>query len=148
MLESFRLPDGQNLIKASIQFFHQQPLIWAKVCQLNSLIQPCSFICFYVRLNSIDLGATHSIGAPLQIYPLFENGFRAHRGQSIEDNDKESARLYSDFAKVAAKNPMSWNYGKVAETEESIGAVTKRNRMICFPCKIHSRLHLSILTKT
>ena len=29
-----------------------------------------------------DLGAVHSIGAPIQVYPLFENGFRAHRHQS------------------------------------------------------------------
>jgi acetyl-CoA acetyltransferase len=48
-------------------------------------------------------------------------------------NNKESAQLYAAFAKVAAQNPQAWNYGKPAETEESIGRVTKRNRMICFP---------------
>jgi len=41
--------------------------------------------------------------------------------------------LYAEFAKVAEQNPLAWNYGK-AETEETIGTVTKRNRMICFPC--------------
>ncbi|RQM07246.1 hypothetical protein DH86_00000937, partial [Scytalidium sp. 3C] len=60
------------------------------------------------------------------------NGFRAHRGQSIEENNKESARLYAEFAKVAERNPQAWNYGS-SQTEETIGTVTKRNRMICFP---------------
>lgn len=80
-----------------------------------------------------DIGAMHSIGAPIQVYPLFENAFRAHRGQSIAENHEESAELYADFAKVAEKQPYAWNYGKVA-TKEDIGTVTKRNRMICFPC--------------
>ncbi|KIW78740.1 hypothetical protein Z517_08579 [Fonsecaea pedrosoi CBS 271.37] len=80
-----------------------------------------------------DLGAIHSIGAPIHIYPLFENGFRAHRGQSIPDNHEESSQLYAEFAKVAEKSPYSWNYGKPAPTKEVIGTVTKRNRMICLP---------------
>ena len=81
------------------------------------------------------VGTTHSIGLPVHVYPLYENAFRAHRGQSIAENNKESARLYAEFAKVAEKHPNAWNYGKPAETEETIGAVTKRNRMICFPCE-------------
>ena len=41
----------------------------------------------------LDLGATHHIGNPIQIYPLYENGFRAARGQSMVDNHKESAEV-------------------------------------------------------
>jgi hypothetical protein len=85
------------------------------------------------RELSSGVGAIHSIGAPIHVYPLFENGFRAHRDQSIEQNNKESAQLYAEFATVAAHNPQAWNYGKPAETAESIGRVTERNRMICFP---------------
>jgi hypothetical protein len=81
-----------------------------------------------------DLGAIHEIGAPIHIYPLFENGFRAHRRQTIKDNNRESAKLYADFAKVAEKNPYAWSYGKAA-SEEFIGTVSKENRMICVPCK-------------
>ncbi|KAL1960291.1 hypothetical protein VTO42DRAFT_8251 [Malbranchea cinnamomea] len=80
-----------------------------------------------------SVGSIHSIGLPIHVYPLYENGFRAHRGQSIAENNKESARLYAEFAKVAEKHPAAWNYGKPAETEESIGTVSKSNRMICFP---------------
>lgn len=83
----------------------------------------------------IDVGTLHSIGLPIHIYPLYENGFRAHRGQSVQDNHLESAKLYADFAKVAEKNPLAWNFGKPAASEEEIRTVQSRNRMICFPCE-------------
>jgi acetyl-CoA acetyltransferase len=81
-----------------------------------------------------DIGAVHSIGAPIHVYPLFENGFRAHRRQSIAKNHDESAQLYAEFARVAEKNPYAWNYGKPAATKDVIATVSKKNRMICFPC--------------
>jgi len=78
------------------------------------------------------------VGLPIHVYPLYENGLRAHRGQSILENNKESAKLYADFAKVAEKMPLAWNYGQLAATEEFIGTVSKKNRMICFPCESSS----------
>ena len=81
-----------------------------------------------------DLGSIHDIGAPIHVYPLFENGFRAHRKQSIRANNHESAKLYGRFAKIAESNPYAWNYGKEV-TEETIATVSKKNRMICFPCQ-------------
>ncbi|RFU25534.1 hypothetical protein B7463_g10817, partial [Scytalidium lignicola] len=100
---------------------------WAKVAQnVDSVFSPTT------RDLGQNLGAKHSIGAPIHVYPLYENGFRAHRGQSIEENNKESARLYAEFSKVAEKNSLAWNYGS-SQTEETIGTVTKKNRMICFP---------------
>lgn len=83
----------------------------------------------------LDIGGLHSVGAPIHIYPLYENGFRAHRGQSIKNNHEESSALYANFSKVATSNPYSWNYGNEVETSQSIGTVSKKNRMICFPCK-------------
>jgi len=74
------------------------------------------------------------VGLPIHVYPLYENAFRAHRGQSIQENNQESAELYAEFAKVAEKNPLAWNYGQPAATKEVIGTVSKKNRMICFPC--------------
>ena len=79
-------------------------------------------------------GPVHSIGTPIQVYPLYENGLRAHLGQSISENNQESAQLYAEFAKVAAQNPYAWSFGKETETKDSIGTVTRKNRMICFPC--------------
>jgi len=83
----------------------------------------------------LDLGTLHSVGLPIHVYPLYENAYRAHRGQSVKDNHKESAELYAKFAKVAEKNPLAWNYGQPAATEGVIGSVSKKNRMICFPCE-------------
>lgn len=80
------------------------------------------------------VGAKHKIGAPIQTYPLFENGLRAQRGQSLEDNNTESAKLYAEFAQVANKNPLAWNFPRNPETEETIGRVSSKNRMICSPC--------------
>ena len=84
--------------------------------------------------DDADLGATHSIGNPIHIYPLYENAFRAYRGQSIKDNNAESAQLYAEFAKVAEDNDYVWSKD-TAQTAEIIGTVSKRNRMICLPCK-------------
>jgi hypothetical protein len=92
-----------------------------------------------------DLGTRHSVGLPIHVYPLYENAFRAHRGQSIEDNNRESAELYADFAKVAEKNPLAWNYGQPAATQEVIGTVSKKNRMICFPCKYFQSKRMSLI---
>ncbi|KAL2070312.1 hypothetical protein VTL71DRAFT_13338 [Oculimacula yallundae] len=80
-----------------------------------------------------SIGTLHSVGLPMHVYPLYENAFRAHRSQSIQDNNEESAELYADFAKVAEANPLAWNYGKPAATKDIIGTVSKKNRMICFP---------------
>ncbi|KAI7183779.1 hypothetical protein KC363_g8036, partial [Hortaea werneckii] len=83
-----------------------------------------------------DLGSKHHIGNPIHIYPLYENGFRAYRNQSLRDNHAESAAMYADFAKIAAGNPYAWNYGAEPESAETIGSVSSsagRNRMICFP---------------
>lgn len=86
-----------------------------------------------IDLGQDNIGGIHSIGTPIQIYPLYENAFRAHRGQTPTENNDESATLYADFAQVAATNQYSWNHEKPPETKESIGVVSRKNRMICSP---------------
>ncbi|EXJ74649.1 uncharacterized protein A1O5_01342 [Cladophialophora psammophila CBS 110553] len=103
---------------------------WTKLDQkVDSVFSPTET---ELKSKAGTLASKYSIGAPIQVYPLYENAFRAHRGQSIQENQKESAQLYAEFAQVAKTNPLAWNYG-TAESEETIGTVTKRNRMICFP---------------
>lgn len=80
------------------------------------------------------LGAAHEIGVPVQIYPLFENGFRAHTGLSLKENHSQSAQLYASFAKVAQENEYSWNYGREAASADRLARADEKNRMICFPC--------------
>lgn len=94
------------------------------------------------------VGAKHTVGAPIQVYPLFENGLRAHRGQSLEDNNTESSKLYAEFAQVATKNPLAWNFPRTAETEDTIGRVSSRNRMICSPCTASQHTRYTKLTSS
>jgi hypothetical protein len=81
-----------------------------------------------------DLGAIHKIGAPIHVYPLYENAFRAHRGQSLKANHEESAKLYAEFSEVAKKNEYAWSHG-TSSSEEEIKTAGKKNRMICYPCR-------------
>lgn len=78
----------------------------------------------------------HSIGAPIHIYPLYEAAFRAKRRQTLRENNEESATLYAEFAKVAAQNHYSWNFGKPPLNKDQIGTVSPRNRLICSPCEL------------
>ncbi|MCJ1276724.1 hypothetical protein MMC21_004531 [Puttea exsequens] len=80
-----------------------------------------------------DLGSIHAIGLPIHIYPLYENAFRAQRKQSIEENNRESAQLYAEFAKIAARNKYAWNHDQLVPSEGRIATVTEGNRMICSP---------------
>lgn len=102
---------------------------------LQDLVTVCSSK-FLGLADLKDLGTRHSVGLPIHVYPLYENAFRAHRGQPLAENNAESAKLYAEFAKVAEKNPMAWNYGQRSASEEVIGTVSKKNRMICSPCEL------------
>lgn len=93
-----------------------------------------------------DLGAVHKIGAPIHVYPLYENAFRAHRGQSLKANNEESARLYADFSAVAAGREFAWREGE-RSSEEEIGTVGGRNRMICWPCIASLPYHSVLVCK-
>ena len=82
--------------------------------------------------SAADLGAIHKIGAPIHVYPLYENAFRAHRGQSLKANNEESAKLYAEFSKIASTQEYAWSHG-TSQDEKAIGTVSGKNRMICFP---------------
>ncbi|KAH6638333.1 hypothetical protein C7974DRAFT_462543 [Boeremia exigua] len=79
-----------------------------------------------------NLGAIHKIGAPIHVYPLYENAFRAHRNQTLQANNEESAQLYADFSTVASTQPFAWSHGKTLD-KTAIGTVSPKNRMICTP---------------
>ncbi|GAO15400.1 hypothetical protein UVI_02010620 [Ustilaginoidea virens] len=73
------------------------------------------------------------MGLPIHVYPLYENGRRAHRGQSARENTAESAGMYAAFDKIASENPCSWNYQQPPKTAELIATRSRENRMICDP---------------
>ena len=90
--------------------------------------------CFWFE-RLIGIATRHAVGLPIHVYPMYENAFRARRKQNIKENHGESARLYAEFARIAAQSEYSWNYGRPPATEQEIGSVSIRNRMICFPCE-------------
>jgi len=107
----------------------KSPPKWTPPSQaVDSIFSPTT-----ARVAEDNIGTRHSVGAPIHVYPLYENGFRAYRGQSIADNHVESTKLYAQFSEVSAQHPYSWNYGR-KNKEEVIGTVSPKNRMICFPC--------------
>ncbi|PNS16262.1 hypothetical protein CAC42_6369 [Sphaceloma murrayae] len=106
---------------------HLSKLPWTKTSTaIDNVFSPTT------RPLAPSYGARHRIGAPIQIYPLFENGFRAHRKQSIRGNHEESAQLYADFEQVAAENPYAWNYAR-RKGKHGIMTVGEGNRMVCWP---------------
>ena len=68
---------------------------------------------------------------PAQIYPLYEMATQAAWGQTPQQAQSESARLWAQYASVAAQNPCAWN--KKAPGAEAIATVDQDNRMICWP---------------
>ncbi|WZH46882.1 TLP1_add_C domain-containing protein [Fusarium acuminatum] len=80
-----------------------------------------------------DAGAVHSIGMPIQVYPLYENAYRKHNQQSFDENNAESAKLYADFDRIACGHPISWRSGESPRDANTIRTATKQNRMICTP---------------
>lgn len=78
------------------------------------------------------LEGIHGLGAPIQVYALYENALRAREGASYADNHRESAEMYADFSRVSADNANSWHHGQASSAAE-IGTATKKNRMINTP---------------
>lgn len=65
---------------------------------------------------------------------MYENALRAQLGQTYQQNNEESARLYAEFDEIATQLEHSWRYGQSPYTAADIGTLSKKNRMICEPC--------------
>ncbi|KAG5952884.1 hypothetical protein E4U53_007644 [Claviceps sorghi] len=78
----------------------------------------------------------HSMGLPIHIYPLYENGRRAHLRQSASENDIESSTMYAAFDQISSENEYSWNYKQPPKTAEQIAKPSPKNRMICDPYRL------------
>ena len=68
---------------------------------------------------------------PIEIYPLFENAFRAARGWTVEAHRDRLGELWSGFSEVAADNPHAWIPQRFSPTE--IREPSPSNRMVGFP---------------
>jgi acetyl-CoA C-acetyltransferase len=75
--------------------------------------------------------AAHGLEFPSNVYPMFENAFRAHMGQGLEQHARTMGELFAPFSKVAAQNPYAW-FPTEHSVEELI-TVGPNNRMVGFP---------------
>lgn len=71
------------------------------------------------------------IGQPIQLYPMFENALRHHRGESIDAHLQRISELWAGFSRVAAGNPHAWI--REPKTAEEIRTVSSSNRPVSFP---------------
>jgi acetyl-CoA C-acetyltransferase len=83
------------------------------------------------RPGTNDIEMARSVAIPTQVYPVFENGVRAAKGETIDEHQQKVSELWSRFSEVAAGNPNAWS--PTARTPEEIRTITPDNRMIGFP---------------
>lgn len=83
------------------------------------------------RPGSTPYEARHGLNRPINIYPLFENAFRAHQRRGIAEHQQRMGELFSRFTQVAADNPDAWF--PIARSAEELVTVSEKNRMIGFP---------------
>jgi acetyl-CoA C-acetyltransferase len=83
------------------------------------------------RFGSKEIELKHGASAPIQVYPLFENALRAHKGRSLDEHRRRLAKLCGDFAATAARNPYAWF--RDGKTGEQITIPTAENRYVGFP---------------
>ncbi len=75
--------------------------------------------------------AVRGIRQPIQMYPIFENAIRYHRGESLPDHIRRVSELWAGFSRVAAGNPHAWITNAV--DAETIRTPSAANRMVSFP---------------
>ena len=71
------------------------------------------------------------IQSPIQMYPMFENAIRHHKGESIAGHRERIAALWSGFSEVATGNPNAWI--REAVSAETIMTPSASNRHVIFP---------------
>ncbi len=71
------------------------------------------------------------LGAPIQVYPIFETALRHHEGLTVEAHLDKIANLWAGFSAVAAENPHAWI--REAKTADEIKTPSATNRPVSFP---------------
>jgi acetyl-CoA C-acetyltransferase len=84
----------------------------------------------------------HGMTLPSEIYPLFENAFRADRGWDLETHRRSLGDLFSRFSRVAAANPYAWF--PASRSAEEIYTPSPGNRMVAFPYTKYMNAFLNV----
>jgi acetyl-CoA C-acetyltransferase len=67
----------------------------------------------------------------IQVYPMYENAIRFHRGETIREHLERVSALWARFNQVAQTNPHAWIKDSI--TAEEIRTPSPTNRAISFP---------------
>jgi acetyl-CoA C-acetyltransferase len=68
---------------------------------------------------------------PTPVYAMYENALQAALGQTPETGRREAARLWAQYAAVAADNPGAWI--RSAPSSDEIATPSQDNRLVSFP---------------
>jgi acetyl-CoA C-acetyltransferase len=79
------------------------------------------------HVNEIAKG----IRTAIQVYPIYENAIRHHRGETLDGHLERVSALWSRFNDVAQRNPHAWIHDNV--TAEEIRTPSPTNRRVSFP---------------
>ncbi|WP_095012521.1 acetyl-CoA acetyltransferase [Tsuneonella mangrovi] len=79
----------------------------------------------------VGYGPSYGLVIPIEIYPLIENAYRAHVGQTLAEAQRESGEIWAGMSEVAARTPSAWLHEP--RTAEEIVAAGPGNRPIAFP---------------
>lgn len=79
----------------------------------------------------IGYAQSYGLVAPVDVYPLYENGLRAATGQTFAQSQAESGLIWSQFSEVAEGNPNAWI--RKATSAEEILTPSENNRPIAWP---------------
>ena len=71
------------------------------------------------------------IGAPIQIYAMFENALGHALGQTHEEHMRDVAELWASFSAVAVDNPNAWL--RNAHSADDIRTISATNRPVSLP---------------
>ncbi|MBE7193285.1 MAG: acetyl-CoA acetyltransferase [Gordonia polyisoprenivorans] len=77
----------------------------------------------------------HGLRFPIQVYPLFENAYRAAKHQTFAAAQAESGALWAEMSSVAAQNPHAW-YREPLSAEQIV-TPGPTNRWIFYPYPKH-----------
>lgn len=73
----------------------------------------------------------HGLGFPANVYPIFENAYRAHKGRSLEAHLEALGALFAPMTEVAARNAHAWF--PIARTARQLITDGPDNRMVGYP---------------
>lgn len=79
----------------------------------------------------VGYAQSYGLVAPVDVYPLYENGLRASTGQTFAQSQAESGLIWSMFSEVAAGNPNAWI--RKAISSEDVLTPNENNRPIAWP---------------